>query len=539
MYRPFQLLLLALLTCLHAGCFDPRIAEGLTCGPSRECPVGQRCEVTTETCVPADLPTPVQLRFAAEPQSAEALVEIQAVTVELLDATGQVVPLSGAPIALTLDPGRYGTALTGVATVATRDGVARFEGLAFDRPGRQVSLVARVKSLAARGQSFDVTPTRPAVSAITAPDSAEGCTPIGYQLTQAQRLPVDLLVEVDPDGLAGPAGFQRARQAASAPGEAGVQGVPGSPTGRASHFSWSSSSDVPDDAEVTLRFTPSVSGVVGGPVTSAPIRVKNGLRWAREDVPVPGLAVMRVADFDADGWPDVLTGAGSTLTVHYGNDGGTLDAQVGFTIRDLATGDFNADGTLDLAVATEGGGVRMLYQQRSSAPVPARPPFGGPARVAQVVAADLDRDGLVDLVVVDGEDGAVSFYRNTLAAGFALWGTPATVGATGRVVVSRGPNQEATGIVLGRAAGPLAVIDLHDGILGAPSTIPELASTALAVADLDHDGFDDLATFGPDGLRIRTRFGELLGPFSQIQGNVLALADVDRDARPDVVVRTA
>jgi hypothetical protein len=534
MARPALLSFLTLLTTLAAGCFDPEIGHDLGCGPDHECPVGQRCENTSSTCVPEDLATPVELRFATQPAAAEALAAVPTVTLELLDADGQVVPLTGAPITLTLDAGPYDTLLSGAVTAFTTDGRVRFEDLGFDRPGKQIRLIAHARTLAATSQPFDVSPTRPVISAVTVPASAEACVEVAYTLTQAQRLPTDVLVEVDPDGPDGPGGFQRARQAASDPGKPGVQGFPGSPTGRMAQFAWSSSSDLPKtDAEVTLRFTPSAGGVRGEPVTTAPFPVRNGLRWTRHDEPAPGLAAMRVVDFDGDGWLDVLTAAGTKVTIHYGNDGGSLDADVGFVIRDLATGDFNSDGTLDFAAATDGGGVRLRFQRRSSAPLPPRPAWNGPAQVAQVAAEDLDHDGLVDLVFVDAA-GALSVQRNTLASGFVAWAGPWDLGTTGRLVIVTGAHTGGTDILVGRVDGPVSVIREHRGELADPVVVPELLGAEVAGADLNGDGMADLVALGPGGLRVA--LGPTVVTLADVQGSVLALADVDRDGRTDVVV---
>ncbi len=91
-----------------------------------------------------------------------------------------------------------------------------------------------------------------------------------------------------------------------------------------------------------------------------------------------------------------------------GNGDGTFGAPSTITVGNqpisIVTGDFNNDGKLDLAVAHEGDGTVTLllgngdgtFTQASGSPYTVGPnPF-------QIVAADFNRDGKLDLAVVLG-----------------------------------------------------------------------------------------------------------------------------------------
>ncbi|HET6889627.1 MAG TPA: VCBS repeat-containing protein, partial [Pyrinomonadaceae bacterium] len=91
-------------------------------------------------------------------------------------------------------------------------------------------------------------------------------------------------------------------------------------------------------------------------VMSLPLITASGqtATFSRTDYPFLGNNQI-VADFNGDGIPD-LAGCGLTFaSIMLGNSNGTFRPQVqyptGGTSQDLAAGDFNSDGRLDLAVS--------------------------------------------------------------------------------------------------------------------------------------------------------------------------------------------
>ena len=117
---------------------------------------------------------------------------------------------------------------------------------------------------------------------------------------------------------------------------------------------------------------------------------------------------MQTGDFNADGKLDLAVFNHGTLSVLLGNGDGTFQAQVVTTFSlalsssALAVGDFNADGMTDIAVtevSSEGGvyGVAVLASNGNGTFQPAvfYPVNGSPVALA---VADINKDGRLDLV---------------------------------------------------------------------------------------------------------------------------------------------
>ena len=162
-----------------------------------------------------------------------------------------------------------------------------------------------------------------------------------------------------------------------------------------------------------------VSEGLGGSGLAVSLGNGNGTFTAANGSPIPfgqNLDAIVVADFNGDGKLDVaVTDSGANVVyILLGNGDGTFGTPTPITVGNgpdaIVAGDFNNDGKLDLAIANGGDNTVTLllgngngtFTQAAGSPYPVgKLPF-------QIVAADFNGDGKLDLAVVNLTDGTVS-----------------------------------------------------------------------------------------------------------------------------------
>jgi hypothetical protein len=288
-------------------------------------------------------------------------------------------------------------------------------------------------------------------------------------------------------------------------GSGGFTQAPGSPfsTGTGTHPNFVVAGDFNNDGKLDLAManpdtSDSVSILLGDgtggftPATGSPIAV-------------PGSPVqLAIGDFNHDGKLDLVTAnfLGNNLTTLLGDGAG------GFTVGDtistglgpnfVAVGDFNNDGrddlvytdnttnTANIVLATAAGGF--------SAVTPAPATDGGPNAVA---IGDFNRDGKLDLAIANSLSNDVTVLTGN---GDGTFAADATVG------VGRLPK-------------------------------------AIVIGDFNHDGIQDLATTNGEGNTVTILVGDGSGGFTQAAGSPrgvggaplgAVVGDFNRDGKDDI-----
>jgi hypothetical protein len=261
-----------------------------------------------------------------------------------------------------------------------------------------------------------------------------------------------------------------------------------------------------------------------------------------------------VSDLDGDGFLDVAVAVqvASQLAVLWGDGTGGLPSITGLPTptqpQSVALGDFDDDGDTDIAIAADD---RILIRRKQGGRTyAAATTLSLSAGLQFIVSGDFNLDGKPDLAVTQSTTDSVIVLLGTGGAAFTpAVGSPFTTGAgTGPVaLVTADVDRDGILDLVTQSSALNEVIVLRgagNGAFAAPTAFPvAAASSVLALADFDRDGKLDVVSANPVANVVSLLLGNGTGGFSApldfpagTGPSFPAAGDFDRDGRPDLVV---
>jgi len=263
-----------------------------------------------------------------------------------------------------------------------------------------------------------------------------------------------------------------------------------------------------------------------------------------------------VGDFNGDGTPDLaIANYGSnsvSILLGNGNGYGTFATQVSYPVGSgpvwVVTGDFNGDGKLDLAVANSNGVLSILLGNGNGTFQPQKT-MQVDTSLATLAVGDLNHDGKLDLIAVNSDSPALWALLGTGDGSFrkvSVWQRAHSLGAAAIGDVN-GDGVPDVAVTDPAGSTVLLLLGNGDGTFRDPKYLPTgNRPKAVALADVNHDGKNDLvvANFRDNTVSVLLGNGDGTFQFQLVSAtapspSTIALGDFNSDGIPDLAVTSS
>ena len=214
-------------------------------------------------------------------------------------------------------------------------------------------------------------------------------------------------------------------------------------------------------------------------------------------------------DLNGDGDIDLVVGSNGSagLTVALGDGTGaftTSTISASGCLAYPALADVNGDGNLDIVVGNECGNGILVFLGDGTGAFGAPTPLSsnGMTNVYQLVVADFDGDGVLDIAAASSAASSVYVFLGDGSGGFSsAVAYPAVSGAWAIAAGDTDGDNVPDLIVTSNSDSGLVVLPgVGNGTFGAPIVVSSVGSyRAVAVGDLNDDGMLDIVTNASEG----------------------------------------
>ncbi len=254
---------------------------------------------------------------------------------------------------------------------------------------------------------------------------------------------------------------------------------------------------------------------------------------------------------NGDGAADVVCASAASLTVrvHLGNLTGALASWATFgtaqTPTSLALADFNGDGILDLAASEWNDRIETWRGNGDGTFQPPQTLLVTGTLPSQVIAVDIESNGVCDLVSANYASPAVRFYQGNGLGAFALSSSFDVVPQATTIAVMNLTNDGLADFAIGGALPSLSLLLFSSSILGWGGTYYSIAGVGamkLAVANFDGDPLEDVVAvrLGANQVDLVKNFSLLGATFSTVPlagpAHDVVVGDFTRDGNTDFAV---
>jgi flagellin-like hook-associated protein FlgL len=261
-----------------------------------------------------------------------------------------------------------------------------------------------------------------------------------------------------------------------------------------------------------------------------------------------------IADFNNDGYYDLVTGNGtsSSIDIRLGNSEGTFGSattfSTGTSITELAVGDINNDGYLDVIGARSQGGSTTMHVLTGNG----NGTFTNQSNINlgtnsnDVVLADFNNDGNLDIATRSQATASIYVINGNGNGTFSS--SPTTIntgmGSSSELLAGDLNNDGLIDLIMGnRAVGARIYLNQGSGTFDAGNnyTTGSANNGDIALGDFNGDGFLDLGVGSTTGLRVGINQGNGTFGTASVYDSAnsiftdLAIGDTNNDGVLDIV----